>query len=157
MTISDALQSFKRGGELFESLQAIADLLRERWYPEWPCESCPWPVRAYQLVWNALGEIESGSIAAFFYSGCGPLAEETVRALRDVGATRKADALQQAMDSFPDGRYPRSTDEYDDMFDDIQDPDILPEDLDDLFIHESEEVEPLLLAYVYRYRDQFPA
>jgi hypothetical protein len=60
--------------------------------------------RTVTLLLNANFEIENGGMSQYFYNSAGEHATEALAALREVGASRAAAALQAALALFPPGK-----------------------------------------------------
>jgi hypothetical protein len=135
---------------------AIGDeLYRRDWDSKY--DTLPHEVRNFFDIWVADGQIENGGLAQFFYNGCGKRAESTVRAFYEIGAPKKAAILASAMASFPDGKYPRSIDEYSIILEHHEDElEFLNNKiLNKKYFQSGEDISKLLVEYVKNNFDKF--
>ena len=58
--------------------------------------------KTFWLTWSFQAETDNGGLRQFFFNNSGEWAQETVDALKDVGASEIADLLQNAINLFPD-------------------------------------------------------
>lgn len=72
----------------------------------------PSEFRTFFYVLFADNEINNGGFAQYFFNGNGVYAEGAVGAFQKIGAPKKAELLAYVMASFPDGKYPKTIDEY---------------------------------------------
>ena len=119
-----------------------------------PLEKLTLPAATVFLVALFEGEVVRGGFREFFRDHSGDHANETLQALREVGARVGVDLLEQALAIFPGGVAPTATDRRDALVDGT---DLATfEGLDEWFVryvaaqspHRVEDIDALLLEYM---------
>ncbi len=131
-----------------EAYQSIIEEFNYRgWFKHF--EDLTIEVRVFFYVLFADNEISNGGFAAYFYNGYGQYAQDSVNALVAIGAPKKAALLARIMAAFPDGKYPKTSEEYDDLLEAREDDlDFLNEDLEQDYYHSGENIDTLMVEYI---------
>jgi len=134
----------------------IDELSCRGWFERFP-DSLPREAQTFFYVLFADTEINNGGFAQYFLNGYGKYAQETVTAYREIGTPKKAALLAAVMASFPGGKYPKTADEYSDLFNETEAAlDLL--DSDDFgikYFQTGENIKELMIAYVKKHFAQF--
>ena len=105
---------------------------------------------------NLEREVNNGGFNQYFCNTSGDNAHETVLSLQDIGATKTADILQQAIDQFPNKSVPKNRDERTRLVEQIEETanDVWNE-LDQIFYEYEDDLNTLNIQYVKKYKDFF--
>ncbi len=137
-------------------LSIIDELSCRGWFERFP-KSLPREVRTFFYVLHADNQINNGGFAQYFFNGHGEHAEEAVKAFKEIGAPKTAATLQFVMLSFPQGKYPKTVDEYDELLEKHgeQLEFLNDENLNQAYGNLGEDVEELIVLYVKKHFDKF--
>lgn len=121
-------------------------------------DTMPHEVRTFFYILYADNEINNGGFAQYFSNGYGKYAANAVAAFNEIGAPKKAVLLATVMASFPDGKYPQSIEDFNDLGE-IEDAEnaleFLNGDFDSKYYQSGENIDELILAYVKNHFDKF--
>ena len=90
------------------------------------------PQKVFYLNQNLEREGNNGGLHQFFFKSSGDHADETVRALEAIGASKTAGLLREAIEKFPNGKVPEDQDKRQVLMIDTMPNDIF-EELDERF------------------------
>ena len=91
--------------EAWERLQPVVEALVSRVTEQGLTVLSPTERNTY-LTWCYPSAVDNGGHASFFYNPYGQFANETLHALRDIGALQYAEILQRAIRQFPKAYVP---------------------------------------------------
>lgn len=135
-------------------ISIIDELAYRGWFERFP--KLPRETLTFFYVLFADDQINNGGFAQYFCNGYGKYAEDTVVAYKSIGAVKKAALLATVMASFPDGKYPRTVDEYSDLLEKKADElAFLNEDLEKGYYNSSENIQELMISYIRKHFDKF--
>jgi hypothetical protein len=121
-------------------------------------DTMPDEVKTFFYVLYADNEINNGGFSQYFYNGYGKYAANTVQAFTEIGAPEKSALLATVMSSFPDGKYPQSIDEFNELGENPDAENILEflnGDFDSKYYKSNEHVDELMLVYIKKHFDKF--
>jgi hypothetical protein len=153
--IVKVLERYETTKDANETYRFIGEELGCRGYYEKPLKTFSQEVRVFILIWCADGMINNGGIASFFFNGYGQQAEETVAALKTVGAPIKANAIEKAMQSFPKGKYPKTPKEYDKILEKHEEELKFLDEVDSPYFNSPENIEELVVRFVKSNYEKF--
>ena len=139
--------------------QAYSNIIDELSYRGWfeqSLESMPLEVRNFFYILFADNEINNGGFAQYFFNGYGKYSSETVKAFNVIDAPQKGKVLEFVMKSFPEGKYPLTIEEYDELLEHNEKAlEFLNYDLASAYYESGENIEELIIAYVKKHFDKF--
>ena len=101
-------------------------------------------------------EINNGGFNQYFINSSGDNAHEAVRSLKEIGATKTADLLLQAIDQFPNKIVSKDRDERTRLVEQIEETaNEVWDDLDQKFYKYEDDLNTLNIEYVKRNKDFF--
>lgn len=105
--------------------------------------------RIFYYVCTFEEEINSGGFSSFFYNTYGDYTQETLNALKAIGAHKTEDLMLRAVCKFKGGIVPRDMEERQDMVDELDEEDAW-ENLDDEYYDDKQyTIEILEMQYKY--------
>lgn len=101
-------------------------------------------------------QVNNGGFDQYFFNSSGEYAYETLTALEQVGASKAAELLEQAIKAFPQLPIPKDTEQRRELMEDLPEriSDIW-EQLDDKFYEYPDNIGGLTIAYVKNNKEQF--
>jgi hypothetical protein len=114
------------------------------------------PQRSFFFNQNFEREINNGGFSQYFFNSSGVNAHETVVSLKEIGALKTAQILQQAIDQFPDRQVPSDEEERRRVIDAIEEKSNKTwDELDDQFYEYADDLSALNFEFVKKHRDSF--
>ena len=114
------------------------------------------PEKIFFLVSSFFADVNNGGINYFYYSPSSDYAEETVDALKTIGADRTAEIVFRANAFFPEGQPPRDYDQRVEFLDSLDEDSFeIFFELDEEYDQSGENLDNLLFDYVVQYKEYF--
>ena len=152
MNIPEIVERYRSDHDFDKAGTEIWKILGDRNVTRVPLAYLQWEIATIVLVRLVEDQTCNGGIDALFYNGWGACAEMCASALEDIGAANKASILRTAMGSYWGGRYPRSSAEWQKIYDAVpDDEEIIPgaRELERAYYERDiENVEALIVKFV---------
>lgn len=152
MNISEIVERCRSDQDFDKAGLEIWKILGDRNVTRVPIAYLRWEIATIVLVRLVEDQTRNGGIDALFYNGRGECAEMCASALEDIGANRKASILRTVMDSYWGGSYPRTSAEWERIYDAVpDDEEIIPGERAlerAYFERDIENVEALIVRFV---------
>jgi len=114
------------------------------------------PQKVFYYNQNLEREINNGGFSQFFGNSSGDNAHETVLSLQEIGATKTAGMLQQAIDQFPEKTVPKDREERVALIEQIEDvANDVWDELDQRFYKYEDDLNTLNIEYVKKNKASF--
>ena len=114
------------------------------------------PQKSFYYNQDLEREINNGGFNQYFCNTSGDNAHETVLSLKEIGANKTADILQQAIDQFPNKMVPKDRDERTKIVEQIEETaNEVWDELDQKFYKYEDDLNTLNIQYVKKNKDFF--
>jgi hypothetical protein len=139
----------------FEVCDELYKLMVKHYGDDFDISKCKDADRTVILVWHASGIIDNGGFQYLFegnFKG-DPHFAKTGEAFKTIGATKCAEAIQEALDLFPQSKPPANADQRLKLYQAVSQE--KREAIDKKFFSESKEIKVILAAYIREHREAF--
>ena len=102
------------------------------------------------------GQVNNGGFDQFFFNSSGDYSHEALRALEEIGASKTADLVEQAIKAFPSLPIPKDTEVRRPLMNDL--PESISDTWDELdgkYYEYPEDIAGLIIEYVKKNKDKF--